>query len=482
MPQKITDTHPQYDRLVPLWQQCRDAVAGEEKIKEGGSLYLPRLEGLPDVSMDGLDDYERYKARAVFYNVSGRVVQGLVGCAFRYPPKLALPKNGRFPQDLEKSITSDGLSLNAFARTLIEELLTVGRYGVLVDLQTEQEEPDSTKRRPFLSGYPAESISNWRISKIRGKLKLSQVILMEDIEVEDEFGSHYEKQYRELYLDSDGLYVVRIWEKKKNVEQKEEWVIKEIFTPRVFDERLDFIPFRVATPTMLSIKPARPPILDVTYVNLAHYRNSADYEHLLHFASRPTPIVSGVTDAERKAKEWVLGSSSAWIFGNPQATANILEFTGAAAAAFERAQDAKERQMVLLGTRLLEQARRDAETYEALQLRQAGDNATLMSIVSSGGEVLELSIRDIVAWYGDDPEDVKLEMNTDFFDASLSSAEVTTMVDSWVKGALPRKAMLWNMKWGEWLPPDMSVEDAEKLLDKEPKLPRYSEEYGAGGA
>lgn len=40
--------HPEYIEFSDVWKRCRDAVAGQRAIQEGGELYLPKLDEQAD--------------------------------------------------------------------------------------------------------------------------------------------------------------------------------------------------------------------------------------------------------------------------------------------------------------------------------------------------------------------------------------------------------------------------------------------------
>jgi hypothetical protein len=70
-----------------------------------------------------------------------------------------------------------------------------------------------------------------------------------------------------------------------------------------------------------------PPLIDLVDANLALYGINADYRHGLHFTGLPTPVVSGY-QPQKDGEKFYIGSTSAWVFPDPQAKAVFLEFTG----------------------------------------------------------------------------------------------------------------------------------------------------------
>src|SRR5512139_2628362 len=83
----VNTTHPEYDLMAATWLRARDVLAGEDAIKAAGEKYLPKLESQSE------EEYQAYKARAVFFNATARTLAGYVGMIFRKPPYVRLPEN-----------------------------------------------------------------------------------------------------------------------------------------------------------------------------------------------------------------------------------------------------------------------------------------------------------------------------------------------------------------------------------------------------
>jgi hypothetical protein len=94
-----------------------------------------------------------------------------------------------------------------------------------------------------------------------------------------------------------------------------------------------------------------------------------------------------------------------------------------------------ERLMAILGTRLLETQKREAETAEALQLRHAGEESILSTLALSVSDSLTRVLR-IVSWWiptatlEDSPDalDQSISLNTDFGIKGLTAQELQSIV------------------------------------------------------
>jgi len=152
----VDTQHRSYVAKLARWTKNRDAFGGEDTVKAQGTLYLTKPSGFED------DDYTRYIQHAKWYGATARTVKGLVGSVFQKEPVLTV--STVFEQHMA-DITLTGIPLGLIAETVTADVQLIGRYGVLVDW-------DSDLMRPYWSGYPTESIVNWRVSRINGVNKL----------------------------------------------------------------------------------------------------------------------------------------------------------------------------------------------------------------------------------------------------------------------------------------------------------------------
>jgi hypothetical protein len=303
----VTTMHRQYSAFAAKWKRCRDAYSGSDAVKDAGEAYLPRLGDQTDL------EYKAYKTRALWYGATKRTVQGLSGAVMRKEPAITL-KNEELKQDLE-NVTLNGVSLSAFAKTVIEETLQVGRCGVLCDMSDDAAIPAS-ERRPYWSFYAAEAIKNWHIEIRGGVPVLVKVVLYEESEQQkgaDEFEYECKPQYRVLRLNAEGNYEVQVYTKAAGAEatKEGEWIPGPVTIPQRRGAPLKYIPFVFINPTSVTPEIEDPPLIDLVDVNLSHYLTSADLEHGRHFCGLPTVWATGIpADTKMKVGSSVVLTSS----------------------------------------------------------------------------------------------------------------------------------------------------------------------------
>ena len=181
----------------------------------------------------------------------------------------------------------------------------------------------------------------------------------------------------------------------------------------------------------------------------------ADYKHGVHFTALPTAWVAGF----EKKEELTIGSRTAWCTDTLGATAGFLEFTGQGLTTFERAMDRDERLMAGLGARLIESQKRVGESAEAIALRQTGEDSILGNLSRNAGVFLTQILAWVYWWnttvdLPDDvtPEQVLLELNTDFSAVGLGAQELMAAVHAWQAGALSRDSLMDLFRRGDILP------------------------------
>jgi hypothetical protein len=366
-------------------------------------------------------------------------VTGLVGAIMRKPAQVDFPGN---VEDKRNPVLDDlggaGEPLEALEKTALEQVVGRGRVGLLVDVNG-----DDPKALPYVTTYTAANIISWQERVIAGRKQPVKVVLMETVEVTDPDDPHEvvcEERYRLLQLDDARRYTVEIWKKVKEeatptMEAKEVWVqVGDTIEPAFRGGRKpDFIPFTFINPSSTTAACEKPPLLDLVNVNLSHYRNSADLEHGLHFTALPTAYMTGW---DGDANELRIGSSRAWATTNPGATAGYLEFTGAGLSSIESQMDKKVNLMAVLGARLLEEQKKEAEAAETVKLRHAGSNSVLANIAMTVSEGLTRVLGWVAKWMGLPDDKVQLKLSTDYEVGGVDPTLLTAMMGAFQSGAI----------------------------------------------
>lgn len=458
----VKTTHAGYDTYSTKWKRCRDVVAGQDAIHKAGETYLDKLKDQTS------DDYKAYLKRAVFYNATWRTISGLTGMMFRKPPAMDVPKG---IEPYLEDVTMSGMTFDTFARITAGEVLEVGRVGILVDHPPMTNAQGITLAaqeklglRPMMQVYMAESIINWKYRRIANRNMLSMVVLKECIRrPKDEFEDEEVTQYRVLDLEEgSNLYRQRVFESDKDGNDKQ--IGADIY-PLMNGKRLAYIPFVIVGTDGMDAALDDPPLIDLVDLNLSHYRTTADYEHGCHFTGLPTAVVSGYQP--ETAQTLYIGSQAAWIFPDPQASASYLEFKGEGLSSLEKNLDRKERNMAVLGARMLAEEKKQIETYGATQIKHTGENSVLSAIAIAVSQALEWALGVFAEWAGQ-KADVSFEINREFMPMPLDAQGLQALVAAWQAGAISEPELYRNLQKGDVIEGDKPLEDHQAELDAAP--------------
>lgn len=460
--------HRDYDAYAKKWKRCRDVVSGQDAIHAGQQLYLDML------AEETADEYLKRIRRTPFYNASWRTIAGFAGMLFRKPPVLEAPNQ---LEPLLEDVTMSGVSFEAFAKEAAYEDLTVSRLGVFVDHPVQHSNEDGSPvtvaqaeklgLRPVMHQYKAEAIIDWKYSFINNKNTLVQVRLLEEHSVEkNEFKTEYEKLIKVLDL-VEGKYRIRTFK-----EDNEEQIGEDVY-PLMNGKNLDYIPFYFIGPDSTEATLDDPILIDLIDLNIKHYQVSADYEHGCHFTGLPTAVISGYqsgfdeTTGKQVPANFYIGSPTAWVFPDPNATAKFLEFTGQGLTALKDNLASKENQMAAIGARMLAPEKSGVEAAHTLAMRHSGEHSILAAISIAVSEGLAKALKVFAEWAGVKGE-IKFEINRDFIPVVADSALMTQLLSLVQAGKLDDESLFDWLKRADLIKPELTFEEMQERIDAMP--------------
>lgn len=312
-----------------------------------------------------------------------------------------------------------------------------------------------------ITHYAPEAIINWRTERVGSKHRLSLVVLAETHEEPDGYGLTRETQYRELAL-VEGVYTVRIWRESADGG----WAVVEEYTPRNASGRAwGEIPF--AFVGAVNNDPAIGPIpmYDLAVLNLAHWRNSADYEESAYMVGQPQPWMSGLDENWRDHLEKqgiYLGSRAPWLLptsgqaGLLQASPNNLA---------RQAMLDKQEQMAALGARLVQRGGAVQTAYET-----ASEDATAHSVLSIVCDNVSAAYTKALQWAGEmmgATGETSLSIPTDFVVDTLDANELTALLKAVQAGKLPESDFWAKLREVGYIDPEKTDEEIREELGSE---------------
>jgi hypothetical protein len=439
----------EFEAWGKIWKKCRDAQS-QELMHDASTEYLPMLKSEPT------DMYTARLARAVYYEATPRTIEGLNGMLFRKSPVVTSE------HEILNSVDLTGYSYTEFMKLAAKEAFEVNRFGLLVDypdtqgLQTKAD-AQQAGLEPYIALYKTESILEPKTEKIGGNTVLTQVRLVEAVadDSTDEFEQDTKTQYRVLDLVG-GYYRVRIFE----IEKDGEIQIGGDIYPKMNGKKMTYIPFYFYP----AINIEKPPLLGLVNMNISHYKTTSDLEEGVHIAGKDTLFISGYKPKD--GETIYAGGPVAQILPDPQAKAEYVGVSNNFEPHFKLLEK-KENQMAILGSRMLEQQKKQVETVEVATMHRAPEAATLSSMSISLSKVFTRAIQTLFDWAGI-KEEVTVTLNTDFIPFDIKPELITALLKSVQAGKMSDEAFFNNLKAGEMYQETDTFEDEQARIDNQP--------------
>lgn len=486
----LNSTHPLYDALRLDWELMRDCYAGERTVKLKGVHYLMPtpgqiLDGMGPGQV-GLQNYEAYKQRAVFFDYVTDAIEAYMGMLHQNPAKFELPAK---MSSLVSKATINGESLLTLLRRINEEQLLTGRLGLLADLPFN---PDPTNPMPYITLYVTESIINWDDSNDdEGKNVLNMVILNETSwERQDDYVWKLVEKYRLLELGAlsqplegeegreevgtqdelqaeakvesgprvynNGLYYVQ----NGSIDPSPEKMVSPVLRGQTLDE----IPFVLINSKDIVSSPDYPPLLGLANLSMTIYRGEADYKNQLFLQGQDTLVVingNGVT-AEGNPPVRVGAGAMLELPNGGEA-----KYIGVGSGGLPEVRLALENDKLRATNKssILAAGKggmTGRESGDALRIRMAAQTATLTSIALAGAAGLEKTLKSVATWIGEDPDKVKVIPNLEFTDFQVDGKQIVDLATARTMGA----PISWESIHGIMVDRNLTQMDFQSEIDK----------------
>jgi len=425
--------HKEYKEHIDQWEMIDAVCEADDDVQK----YLIELNPL-DRSPENRDRNKSYRERAVFYPVAARTTNGLLSMLFNDWPRLEVPTTLDY---LATNCDGSGTSIYQQSQCVAEDIISIGRNGLFV---TYPEVEGPLSRADMASGrytatiheIDADRIINWRLSQVGSQMKLSLVVFREEIEEVQPDGYEVKcvTQLRELAL-VDGVFFDRKWRKNKD---DDTWFVFSESTPRDGSgNQWDEIPFIFVGAKSNTTDVDKTTMYYLAKLNIAHYRNSADYEDSTWFAGQAQPWMSGVTSNHIKMMQDnnmyvgsrnMLGVPAGETFGFASAPPN---------PAVRQAMMDKLDAMIGLGARYL-QPNGASKTATQAENEAAITHSDLSLISSNISEAYTLAIQWVARYMNVTlSENDGYTLNKEFIEPDASPQEIQAIIAGFIQGAIP---------------------------------------------
>jgi len=444
--------HKDYKANIDRWELAENICEAKDTEQ-----YLIELNPT-DKTIENVARNKAYRERAVLYPVAGHTMQGLVGLLFSKDPKLTVPPALEYVAD---NIDGTGVSIDQQAQDLAEDLLTKARGGLYVTYPKTEgpvsvADMNSGNIRATIHEIEADQITNWRTQMVGSNIVLTLLVIKECVEEVQSDGYEVKEidQYRELALEN-GYFIVRTWRKP---EDSDEWVEYETFVPLDSQgnpwNEIPFVPVGAISNTM---EVDEAPMYTMAKINVAHYRNSADYEDSVWYAGQAQPWMSGIDQTHinlMKDNDMYVGSRN--LLGVPSGE----QFGFASAQPNSMVREAmmdKLHMMIGLGARFI-QGSGPAKTATESENDARAEYSSLALISKNIAEAYGKALAFAARFMGTDGE-ISYELTDDFVNPSATAQEIQAMVAGFIQGAVPLD------EYFRWLK-KVDIVDSETTLEE----------------
>tara|TARA_E500000178_G_scaffold290266_1_gene293701 strand:- start:8515 stop:9984 length:1470 start_codon:yes stop_codon:yes gene_type:complete len=435
--------------MMKGWEIMKAVTLGTEYLRENSEAFLP---------IEPREDYTAYLARvnrAVFSPFTQRLVRAAAGLILRKP--ISLVGDPYWTDVFAKDVDGCGSDLDEYARRLLICSLTYGQAHTLVDFPAPTEarslaEERDLNRRPYWIEVDPANVYGWRLDREVNYGKLIQIRIKEKAVVPD--GDFGEKVYDQIRVIEPGRYrVFRQVESSKAMSGGFPYPNAFDATDATSDYELvesgDYSLGEIPLVTTYSGKTdtltSKPPLLDIAYLNLAHFQRQADLIHSLHIASQPILVMEGWDD---QTKDMAVSVN----YAMATAPGNKIYYVEPAASAFE-AQSAEikelQMQMATLGISTLSQQKFVAESADARRLDRVDTNSMLSMVSMDVEQALQKSFNLAANYVGIEPPEVRL--SRDFDIDRLIGQDITALTALFDQGVLGRDEFRQILVQGEVL-------------------------------
>jgi hypothetical protein len=208
---------------------------------------------------------------------------------------------------------------------------------------------------------------------------------------------------------------------------------------------------------------SKPPLLDIAYLNLAHFQRQADLIHSLHVASQPMLVMEGYDD---QTKDLAISVN----YAMATQPGNKVYYVEPASSAFD-AQSAEikelQMQMATLGISTLSQQKFVAESADARRLDRVDTNSMLSMVSMELEQKLQKCFNFSAQYVGIEPPEVKI--SRDFDIERLIGQDITALTSLFDQQVIDREEFRQILVQGEVLPAANEEKEPTTEVKEEPK-------------
>ena len=443
----LTKVSEEYTEQLSLWCEVRAAIKGKyEVVKLVTCLPNPQYKqynsfsGATQAQINQASARNKanalrvqsYWSRGRFFNATGRTAESLGGMVWSKDPEVELQSSIEYLTD---NADGAGSGLREVTQKVTDNVIALGRYGVLVDMpsnekqltQTQMELPENA---PRLIQYKPEQIIYFRVAG--NSLAVDEIRLAEAKSVQKSDFEWEDAIYTRRLVMLDGVYHNMLYD-------NEDKLISDV-VPIANGSAWKEIPFQFFGADDNSPEYSKIPLYDLTNTNLGHFVLDCDNRDNLHFHGQGmTNVFTDMnTEAftERNPNGLDCGAKGSNLFDQGDKVELLqLEATGAIPSEMLR----DEQRMVMLGAQVVTNAS-STQTLGAKEIETASSTSTLKRITYNISEGMTQCLAWVSQFLGETGEST-YKLNSDFVTDDMSPEMITKHMELVQGGVLPKATL-----------------------------------------
>ena len=438
--------------MMKGWEIMKAVTEGTDYLRQNSEAFLP---------LEPREDYDAYLARvnrAVFSPFTQRLIRAATGLVLRKP--ITLTGDPYWTEMFKMDVDGCKSDLDEYARRILMCSLTYGQSHILVDYPAPSgarslAEERAQDRRPYWIEVDPTNLYGWRLDRESNYGNLIQARIAEKAVLPS--GQFGEQVFDQIRVIEPGKY--RVFRKKEQLEEMYDVSDNsslgefEVATTDKDYKQVESGSFSLGEIPLVTVYSgktdnlvSKPPLLDIAYLNIAHFQRQADLIHSLHVASQPMLVMEGYDD---QTKDLAISVN----YAMATQPGNKVYYVEPASSAFD-AQSAEikelQMQMATLGISTLSQQKFVAESADARRLDRVDTNSMLAMVSMELEQKLQKAFNLSAEYVGIEPPEVKI--SRDFDIERLIGQDITALTSLFDQQVIDRDEFRDILVQGEVLP------------------------------
>jgi len=438
--------------MMKGWEIMKAVTEGTDYLRQNSEAFLP---------LEPREDYDAYLARvnrAVFSPFTQRLIRAATGLVLRKP--ITLTGDPYWTEMFKMDVDGCKSDLDEYARRILMCSLTYGQSHILVDYPAPSgarslAEERAQDRRPYWIEVDPTNLYGWRLDRESNYGNLIQARIAEKAVLPS--GQFGEQVFDQIRVIEPGRY--RVFRKKEQLEEMYDVSDNssvgefEVATTNKDYKQVESGSFSLGEIPLVTIYSgktdnlvSKPPLLDIAYLNIAHFQRQADLIHSLHVASQPMLVMEGYDD---QTKDLAISVN----YAMATQPGNKVYYVEPASSAFD-AQSAEikelQMQMATLGISTLSQQKFVAESADARRLDRVDTNSMLAMVSMELEQKLQKAFNLSAEYVGIEPPEIKI--SRDFDIERLIGQDITALTSLFDQQVIDREEFRDILVQGEVLP------------------------------